>query len=106
MKQNGVVCWPGPALLFFKFRFEHLISGPKSYRDFRETSLSGLSLDIRSVIRSLYKSVNRQTSRDRQQKWKAHLAHSLLRAIFMKDKQDYGRVSVEVHVSVALVTDA
>ena len=28
---------PGPALLFFVFRFEYLISGPKSYRDFRET---------------------------------------------------------------------
>ena len=27
MKQNGVVCWPGPALLFFIFRFEYLISG-------------------------------------------------------------------------------
>ena len=38
MKQNGVVCWPGPALLFFIFRFEYLISDPKSYRDFRETS--------------------------------------------------------------------
>ena len=37
MKQDGVVCWPGPALLFFIFRFEYLISGPKSYRDFRET---------------------------------------------------------------------
>ena len=37
MKQNGVVCKPGPALLFFLFRFEYLISGPKSYRDFRET---------------------------------------------------------------------
>ena len=37
MKQNGVVCQPGPALLFFIFRFEYLISGPKSYRDFRET---------------------------------------------------------------------
>ena len=37
MKQNGVVCQPGPALLFFIFRFEDLISGPKSYRDFRET---------------------------------------------------------------------
>ena len=37
MKQNGVVCLPGPALLFFIFRFEYLISGPKSYRDFRET---------------------------------------------------------------------
>ena len=37
MKQNGVVCWPGAALLFFIFRFEFLISGQKSYRDFRET---------------------------------------------------------------------
>ena len=35
MKQNGVVCWPGPALLCFVFRFEYLISGPKSYRGFR-----------------------------------------------------------------------
>ena len=25
------------ALLFFIFRFEYFISGPKSYRDFRET---------------------------------------------------------------------
>ena len=37
MKQNGVVCWPGPALLCFIFRFEYLILGPESYRDFRET---------------------------------------------------------------------
>ena len=37
MNQIGVVCLPGPALLFFKFRFEYMISGPKSYRDFRET---------------------------------------------------------------------
>ena len=37
MNQNGVVCLPGPALLFFIFRFEYLISGPKSYRDIRET---------------------------------------------------------------------
>ena len=29
MKQNGVVCWPGPALLFFIFRSEYLISGPE-----------------------------------------------------------------------------
>ena len=27
----------GPALLFFTFRFEGVFSGPKSYRDFRET---------------------------------------------------------------------
>ena len=38
MKQNGVVCEPGPLHLFFIFRFEYLISGPKSYRDVRETS--------------------------------------------------------------------
>ena len=25
MNQNGVVCLPGPALLFFKFRFEYSI---------------------------------------------------------------------------------
>ena len=37
MKQNGVVCQPGPALLLFIFRFEYLISGSKSYPDFRET---------------------------------------------------------------------
>ena len=37
MKQNGVVCLPGPALLFFIFPFQYLISDPKSYRDFRET---------------------------------------------------------------------
>ena len=37
MIQNGVVCYPGPALLLFIFRFEYLITGPKSYRDFRET---------------------------------------------------------------------
>ena len=37
MKQNRVVFWPGPSLLFFTLRFEYLISGPKSYRDFRET---------------------------------------------------------------------
>ena len=29
MKQNGVVCLLGPALLFFIFPFECLISGPK-----------------------------------------------------------------------------
>ena len=32
MKQNGEVCKPRPALLFFIFRFEYLISGPKRYR--------------------------------------------------------------------------
>ena len=37
MTQNGVVCQPGPALLFFIFRFEYLITDPNSYRDFGET---------------------------------------------------------------------
>ena len=37
MKQNGVACQPGPAPLLFIFRFECLISDPKSYRDFRES---------------------------------------------------------------------
>ena len=37
MKQNGVVCWPGPALSFLLFEFQYLISGPKSYRDFVDT---------------------------------------------------------------------
>ena len=36
-KKKRAVCSPGPALLFFVFRFENLMSGPKSYRDFRET---------------------------------------------------------------------
>ena len=36
MKQNGVVYWPAPALLFLIFQLEYLISGPKSYQDFRE----------------------------------------------------------------------
>ena len=31
---------PGPALLFFIFRYGYLISRPKSYRDFRETGPS------------------------------------------------------------------
>ena len=38
MKQNGVIGQPGLALLFFVFRFEYLISGQKSYRDFRSGS--------------------------------------------------------------------
>ena len=29
MTQNGAVCLPGPALLFFIFRFEDLISGAR-----------------------------------------------------------------------------
>ena len=37
MKQKGAVCQPGPALSFFVFRFENLISAPKSYRYFQET---------------------------------------------------------------------
>ena len=48
MKQNGIVCLPGPALLFFIFRFEYLISGRKSYRDVRETGpLAGFVLGSR-----------------------------------------------------------
>ena len=35
-KQNAVAS-QDPALLFFIFRFEYVISGLKSYRDFRET---------------------------------------------------------------------
>ena len=37
MKQNGAVCQPGIRAFFFIFRFEYLLSGPKRYRDFRET---------------------------------------------------------------------
>ena len=37
MKKNGAVCQPGPALLFFIFRFKNSIQSPKRYRDFRET---------------------------------------------------------------------
>ena len=29
MKQNGVVCYPGPALFFFVFRFECFDFGPE-----------------------------------------------------------------------------
>ena len=29
MKKNGVVSLPGAVLLFFMFRFEYLLSGPK-----------------------------------------------------------------------------
>ena len=46
MNENGVVCLPGPALLFFILRFEYTISGPKSYRHFRETGPRGLVLYI------------------------------------------------------------
>ena len=41
MKQNGVVCWPGHSLLFFIFRFEYLILGPKSFEK-RAPGLTGL----------------------------------------------------------------
>ena len=44
MTQDGVVCQPGPALLFYIFWFEYLVSGPKSYRDFRETGPRPVSL--------------------------------------------------------------
>ena len=37
LSQSLGYLWPGLALLFFIFRFEYLFSGPKSYRDFRET---------------------------------------------------------------------
>ena len=37
MKQTGVVCQPGPVLIFSLFRFEYLITSPESYRGFRET---------------------------------------------------------------------
>ena len=48
MKQNGVVCWPAPKPLFLIFRFEYLISRPKSYRDFRETCPRTAGLTTRS----------------------------------------------------------
>ena len=49
MKQNGVVFWPGPALVFFLFLFEYLISGPKNYRDFRETGPRASSYEPRGL---------------------------------------------------------
>ena len=40
------VCWLGPARLFLRsVWFEYLISGAKSYREFRETGLSPLTLE-------------------------------------------------------------
>ena len=40
------ICWLGPARLFLKsVWFEYLISGAKSYREFRETGLSPLTLE-------------------------------------------------------------
>ena len=50
MNQNGVVCLPGPALLFFIFRFEFLILGPKSYRDIRETGPEKMEKEGRKMI--------------------------------------------------------
>ena len=62
MKQNGVVCQPGFALSFFVFRFEYLISGLKSYRDFRswsfyapDTSLCQKLLAMRGGIKGKLK---------------------------------------------------
>ena len=58
MKQNGAVNWPEPALSFFIFRFENLISGPKCYRDFRETGpRTGNWISSRNRIYHLYKSL-------------------------------------------------
>ena len=50
MKQNGAVCWPGPALLFLTFRFENLISGPKRYRDFQGTGPWTNNLSVSCLI--------------------------------------------------------
>ena len=66
MKRNGVVCYPGPALLFFIFRFEYLISGPKSYRDFRETGREKLLLftfkiEVTSFADNMIKLSNNKT---------------------------------------------
>ena len=36
----------GPELLFFVFRLEYLISGPKSYRDFRKTAPGRPDYDV------------------------------------------------------------
>ena len=36
-KQTGLVCWLVPALLFFRFWFEYLFLGSKSYRNYPET---------------------------------------------------------------------
>ena len=46
MKQNGVVCKPGPALIFFIFQFEYLISGPKSYWDLHVIKLLFFYLNL------------------------------------------------------------
>ena len=43
MKQNGVFYWLGPGLLFFIFRFEYLVSGPKVTGTF-EKRAPGLQL--------------------------------------------------------------
>ena len=54
MNQNGVVCLPGPALLFFIFRVEYLISGPKSYRDIWETGLRNFPAIFDMTYNSTY----------------------------------------------------
>ena len=59
MKQIGVVCLPGPASLFLIFQFEYLISGPKSYRDFRETGLRTENLTFLALF--LHQGVERRT---------------------------------------------
>ena len=72
MKQNGVVCQPGPALLFFIFRFEYLILGPKSYQDFRETGPRPLGTNNEScfgaeaVARGLWPQINQPPCPDCQ----------------------------------------
>ena len=53
-----VVCLPGPTLLFFIFRFEYLISGPKSYRDVRENG------PLVPVVQKVDKTIH----------WKMHLS--------------------------------
>ena len=49
MKQNGVICQPELALLFFVFRFEYLISGLKSYGTFGGVLLCSRRWDWREV---------------------------------------------------------
>ena len=49
---NGVVCWPAPEPLFLIFRFEYLISGPKSYWDFRETGPRIAGLRVSDALTS------------------------------------------------------
>ena len=58
MNQIGVVCLLGPALLFFTFRFEYMISGPKSYLDFRETDPWILYVFSSTIIQMVSKGVH------------------------------------------------